>query len=362
MSGHAATGMLASTTLAQTDNSPSRTPARPDCTHAVWNSLEACGWPGPRNTGPDMSQCPDGLEPAGTNAKSTIRITTPGETISCKKLIGGLQIAAQNVTVKNVMISYDGLGAGGTGVIKINEGASATIDHVEIDGLDRTHACIWNEGTKGDILTSSMVAKHVNCHDVNDGIFSWWSPKNAHSGAGSDFLIQDSYLHDFTVNAANGHIDGYQTEGASNGVIIHNTFRMERTRNDVDVPGGGVNSAIALWDSFNQSSPSGLTATNFEVVDNLIGGGGFAIYAEDYSPSEGGPEALGGNQLTNTFFRNNKFSIALAGRCVGTFGIWFHRPTWRPYQGGPSDGWHRSGNVILETGVNVDRGNPPGCQ
>jgi hypothetical protein len=358
--GFQSTSSQASGQSAGTGN-PSTPVPGVDCTHDVWNNLEACGWAGPGNTGPDMSQCPNGLKAVGASQTSTITITVANTIINCQKITGGLQIAAQNVTIKNSIISYDGGGAGGSGVININDGASATIDHVDIDGLNHTHSCIWNEGVKGAALPYSMVAKNVNCHNVNDGIFSWWWSNDAHAEAGSDFIIQDSYFHDFTENAANGHIDGYQTEGAQNGVINHNTYKMTRTPNDIDVAGGGMDSAIAIWNDFNQSSPTGLLATNFQISNNLIGGGGFAVYAEDTSPSEGVGGASGGNQLTNVIFTNNKFSTAIEGKCVGFYGVWFYRPTWTPYFGGPSDGWHRTGNMILETGINVDSGNPSGC-
>ena len=98
--------------------------------------------------------------------------------------------------------------------------------------------------------------------------------------------------------------------------------------------------------------------------NNLISGGGFSVYAEDYSPGDGAPghpSAVGGNNLTNVTFINNKFSTFLNGNCVGNFGVWFYRGSWPPYYGGPTDGWHRSGNVILETGMGVDWGNPAGC-
>jgi len=345
-----------------------------DCTHNVWQSLEACGWPGPSNTGPDLSQCPGGV--LTTNSGSTTRtitVTTPGAVISCQTITGGLQIAAQNVTIKNSIISYDGGGAGGSGVININDGASATVDHVELNGLDHTHACIWDEGVKGTTLQYSMVAKNVNCHDVNDGIFSWWYAADKNSGAGSDFIIQDSYFHDFTENAANGHIDGYQTEGAQNGVINHNTYLMTRAPNDPNVSGGAINSAISFWDDFNQgSTPTGLTAGNFSVSNNLLTGGGFTSFVEDYSGPTGQAQenvpnsAVGGNSLVNVKFSNNSYSTYL-NACVGVWGTWFYRGAWPSYYGGPTDLWNqagsiRSGNVVLETGENIDTGGPTGCE
>jgi len=344
-----------------------------DCTHNVWQNLEACGWPGPTNTGPDLSQCPGGVLTTNNGSTTrTITISTAGTVISCQNITGGLQITAQNVTIKNSIISYDGGGAGGSGVININDGASATVDHVELNGLDHTHACIWDEGMKGSSLQYSMVAKNVNCHDVNDGIFSWWWATDKNAGAGSDFLIQDSYFHDFTENAANGHIDGYQTEGARNGVIDHNAYLMTRTPNDVTVSGGGVDSAIALWDDYNQSTPTGLTAGNFTVSNNLLTGGGFTSYAEDLSGPNGQAQenvpnsAVGGNSLVNVNFVNNSYSTYLYP-CVGVWGTWFYRGAWPSYYGGPTDLWNqggsiRSGNIVLETGENIDTGGPTGCE
>jgi len=344
----------------------------------LWSNLEICGWAGPANTGPDMSKCPSGLTNSGA-----MTINTANTVVNCKNITGGIAVNAQNVTIQNSKVSFDGGGEGGSGVISINDGASAIVDHVDIDGLNHTHACIFNSGLKGSTLQYSLVAKNVNCHNVNDGMFSWfWQIDSSHwntEGAGSDFIIQDNYFHDFTQNAANGHIDGFQTEGAWNGTISHNTFKMFETPNDVTVSGGGMDSAIALWDDFNgtpTAAQGGIdrTVNNINVLNNLIAGGGFSVYAEDRSPGSGAPgdtSPVGGNEEKNIHFTNNKFSTFLNGGCVGDFGIWFYRGPaeenpnliWPPYNGGPTGDWGansntRSGNIVLETGENVDNNNP----
>jgi hypothetical protein len=226
-------------------------------------------------------------------------------------------------------VRYDGGGANGSGVIKIQNGADAIIDHVETDGLNHTHSCVWHQGT-------AMAMSAVNCHGVNDGVFSWadvgYSPTT-----GDLFTIADSYFHDLTTNAANGHMDGYQTEGASNGVIRHNTYALTTT----------ATSAIAIWNGRKSSA-------NITVDNNLISGGGFSAYAQDYHPSEASP--AGGFTVTGITFTNNKFSNRLSG-CVGQWGTWFYRASWT-YKGGPTDGWHRTGNIVLETGENLDGSNP----
>ena len=62
--------------------------------------------------------------------------------------------------------------------------------------------------------------------------------------------------------------------------------------------------------------------------------------------------------MTDIRFVDNSFSTLAAG-CVGPVrGV--VRAPWPPYDGGPTDGWHRRGNRVLETGQNVDSGNPSG--
>ena len=230
-----------------------------------------------------------------------------------------------------------GEAANGTADIKVEDGASAIIDHVKINGDEGVHACIWHQGT-------SLVVNAVNCYGSNDGIFSW-ADHGYSQTTGDHFVITNSYFHDFTDKTSNGHSDGYQTEGASDGLIKHNTYQMTAS----------ADSAIALWDSLRDSR-------NIDVRDNLITGGGFAIYAEDYYPGDSGPGdpgAVGGYSVSDIRFTGNVFSTYAAG-CVGSFGVWFERPGWSPYDGGPTDGWHRHGNRVLETGQNVDDGNPSG--
>ena len=175
-----------------------------------------------------------------------------------------------------------------------------------------------------------MVATGNECVGVNDGIFSW-ATQTGVDGTGDNFRIEGNWLHAFTTQAANGHIDGYQTEGAKHGVIRHNTIDVSQDQD----------STIAIW--------NGRKSTDDIVVDNnLLAGGGFAAYAEDYSPSEASP--AGGYTVTNVSFTNNRFSTVHYG-CVGYWGAWFPR-------GAPSDGWKRTGNTVLETGQKIDTGNP----
>jgi Domain of unknown function (DUF4082) len=286
-------------------------------TSSVWSNLAACGWPGAANTG-----YPDGQVFSKT-VTGGLTVSTDNTVIDGYRISGGVTVNAKNVTIRNSWITNSAGGANGTGVVKILNGASATIDHNLLDGQNATHTCVWHEG-------ASMVVTANECTGVNDGIFSWATTVGV-DGTGDNFTISDNWLHNFTTLAANGHVDGYQTEGAKNGVISHNTFDVAQDQT----------SAIAIWNGRKDAS-------NIAVTNNLIQGGGFSVYAEDYSPSETSP--AGGYTVTNITFTNNRFSNSRYA-CVGSYGVWFTR-------GAPSDGWHRSGNVLLETGQNLDNNNP----
>lgn len=299
----------------------------------LWSNLETCGWPGPTNTGAVASQCPGGVLTVNSGSASrTITVSTAGATISCQNITGCLNITAANVMVTNVKIACNsgktGTAANGTAAIFVDDGASATVNHVEINAMNGVHSCIWHQGT-------SLSVTAVNCYGADDGIFSW-ADTSYSSTTGDHFTIADSYFHDFTIKTSNGHVDGYQTEGAGNGLIDHNTYLMtsDSGNNDTD-------SAVAIWDSLKSSH-------DITVQDNLIAGGGFSMYAEDYDPSEASP--AGGASVTNIVYTGNKFSNHLFG-CVGLYGVWYPR-------GNPTDAWHRSGNMVLETGQNVDSANP----
>jgi hypothetical protein len=306
---------------------------------AMWNDLAACGWPGPSNTGPKLAQCPrHRLAARGGHLGQAIVIRTPGAVVACQKIRGMLFVEAPRVVIKNVAIISNsgrkGMRANGTAAITVTDGASATVTNTAINGDDGVHACIWHMGSR-------LTVNGVNCYGADDGIFSW--ADTGHPAGGDHFTITASYFHGLTTATANGHEDGYQTEGASDGLIEHNTYRMSPH----------ADSAIAIWDSRR-------SARHITVTGNLITGGGFAVYAEDYFPGDGGrgqPSSRGGYSVTGIRFTSNVFSTYASG-CVGKYGVWFDRPAWSPYHGGPTDGWHRSGNRVLETGEEIDSHNP----
>jgi hypothetical protein len=301
----------------------------------LWGHLATCGWPGAANTGPVLIDCPDRRLVRRGNGITPIVLARHNETVRCADLRGPVEIKATGVTITNSRVAVkNGVRVDGNAAIIIEAGATATIGHVAVAGHNQVHACIWHRGKR-------LKVKAVNCRGVHDAIFAW--AVNSSATGGDNYSISNSYFHDFSKATAGNSDDGFQTEGSTNGLIRHNTFRMPMNST----------SAIAIWDSLRSSS-------DITVRKNLIAGGGFAIYAEDYNPGDSAPGQLSsvlGFSVTGIRFDFNSFSTAVSG-CVGKYGAWFTRPTWQPYQGGPTDGWNRLGNFVLETGENIDNGNP----
>ncbi|MFV0259723.1 MAG: hypothetical protein ACK5PP_14900 [Acidimicrobiales bacterium] len=306
----------------------SQAPAAPSGCANPWADLEGCGHPGAGNTGPRMGNCPNGLTDNSVGITGKIRITVPDTVISCQRITGMVEIAAGNVTIRDSTVTYNGGGGNGGGAVVVGDGGSGTIERVEINGSGNTHSCVWHQGT-------SAVVDGIKCHGTTDGVVAW--ARTAYSATSGDNLtFRNSYLYDFNAASSNGHMDGFQTAGTRNVTIANNTIVMPPA----------ANSAIAIYNGQKN-------ATDISVTGNLLAGAQFTVYASDYNPSMGSPS--GGHTVTNVRFTNNRFSTRVSG-CVGVWGAWY--TTQNAYGGGPTDGWNRSGNVIAETGVNIDGGNP----
>lgn len=284
---------------------------------------------------PRTTVWPDSLNsgvPAGTILTAGLQrtITVDNTVVEGERIIatvftqycGGLTINAKNVIVRNCWITSSfgkGETVNGTGVIKVLPGATVTIEHCTLDGDNSTHAGIWYQG-------ANIVARANHIHNVNDGFFVWYS---------SNFLLEDNYIHDLTNEAANGHIDGFQTCGAKHGILRHNSILIKQ----------GQNAAV------NVDNGDGDT-DDILVENNLMAGGGFTAYAHDSNPS--GDSPAGGFSTTNIRFINNAFSTMYYS-IVGYWGVWFPR-------GRPTDEWIRLGNYVVETGENIDEKQPYGCR
>jgi hypothetical protein len=211
------------------------------------------GFPGASNTG----------VPAGTTLTAStgdVFATTNGQVIQNRDIKGSVYVRASNVVIKNCKIHGNGTGNG----VEVNSG-NVTVQDTEIYNFEN------------GIAYTDWTALRVNIHSTTgDGV-----------KIGSNTLLQDSWLHDFTPGSGS-HTDGAQMQdGSVNVVIRHNTITIP-----YNGPGNG---AIYIQPIFGPS-------TNGPVMieDNYLSGGGFTVYII------GGANA-GGYTVSNITVRNNKF-------------------------------------------------------
>lgn len=281
-----ATGAIASqtkpTTPAATTPTPTPSPNEPSASKtnqavpAVVVPIAHTPVPQAQPTTPAVRSCPSfpafpnasctGV-PSGTTltASGAITVTTAGTVLDSFDFSGKVTIKAANVTIKNSKIH----GGDYYGVQVVS--GSVTITDSEIYGF--TAAAIGFDNWSG---------YRLNIHSMgSDGL-----------KLGSNTLLEDSYIHDFTTQAG-AHADGAQMQaGETNITVRHNYIH----------PQGGENSALFF------APDLGPSASGPVIVDkNLLGGGNYTLYIVD--GNNGQYHESGYSVTNNHFLRNAQYGV-----------------------------------------------------
>ena len=282
--------------------SPTPTPVAGSCaTSEVWNNLEACGWPGPSNTGPSGSLT---LKPDGMTISESGTYTN----LDVRKY---LNINASNVTVKNFKLSdivY------GYTALRVDPGViNIVLEDCEINPNFVTQFAIWGY----DNITVRRCEIYRNGGAIQ---------------ARQNVVFEDNYCHDIDDVANDG--DDWHTNcviavndsrGVSNWRIYHNSMRLG-TPGGLQYLSGVINT---------------LLAANNTIENNLIANGAYSMYLFDTRSANVTP--------TNTVVKNNRLSTVDSPK-VGIYGIWYPGQGWDSYKSAVTF----SGNTVLETGKSVD--------
>lgn len=239
-----------------------------------------------------------------------VELNQPGQSLRNAEVRGTVNItsAATGAVLDNVRITWpSGRSPGGTGAMVVNRAANVSISNCEVNGGGQVLGGIF-------LVSGPVTVDRCNVSGAGDAI-----------QAVNDVTVTNSYLHGMSTGPTHSwHVDTVQINVGRRGVYRHNTIINE----------------------FNQTAAFGLWAElgavdDILIEDNLIGGGGFTIYATKV-----------GFPMTNVRFINNRFTSMIWARVgywatdsPGYAGIVY--PT-----GLPADlVW--SGNVYHETGLPV---------
>jgi hypothetical protein len=217
--------------------------------------LPPAGFPGPSNTGIT----------AGTKLTTVTGdyvVKTDGAVLEGLNILGCVDVRASNVTIRNTRVACQK----DQGSIRLWDGeTNLLVEDSEIDGLG------LGRGTYAD--GGGLTLRRTNIHNVYDG------PR-----VGSNSVIEDNWIHDL-VRTGVSHDDAFQTTGATNVVIRHNSAQSYSF--DVQDP---HNSVMMLDTSVKPY------LSNWTISDNYFDGGAVALNMN--------PKVQG---LSNFVVQNNTF-------------------------------------------------------
>jgi hypothetical protein len=197
-----------------------------------------------RDTTPWPSDATTGV-PAGTDLRSMGSITAdvPGQVIDSVDVSGSINVTARGVVLRNCRVHSTTAPYG----VLVYTGGSVRIENCEFFGQ-----------REAAISGNSWSAFRVNIHSQqSDGV-----------KLGSNCILKDSFIHDFTPSAGS-HADGGQMQtGVHHLTVVHNTILMGTSKAD--------NSALMFSPDLG---PSGVGPV--DVSDNLLGGGGITLRIVD---------------------------------------------------------------------------------
>ena len=206
------------------------------------------------------------------DSRGWVQVTGNGAVLSGLYIPYNLNIAASNVTVKDVKVVTSGQSSFG---ISVRHTSGVTIENSTISGVNASAGRVM-AGIK-DIYSDSTGLAVLN-NDISEAS----TGVQMESG-----LIQGNYIHDMG-SIAGDHLDGIHSTG---GVTASLTIEHNTILNNF-----GQTGAVVLTEDFGVQA-------NRVVTDNLLAGGGYTIYAGQNS---GGPPAsnisVTNNRISTTYF------------------------------------------------------------
>jgi hypothetical protein len=270
----------------------------------------ACGYPDATNSG----------VPAGTALKAVPAQVTSGPgwswnaqygvvvvtgyaaNLTGLKISGGLNIEANNVTVNDVQVV-----TGGPFGISLWSTKGVTIENSTVSGSNSAAGRV--DSAICDVYGDSTMTT-VKDDNITDFRIAIQMPTG---------MVEGNYIHD-PGYIAGDHTDGIMATGSTEWMTIKDNTVLNAF---------GQTDAVTL-----DASGPGTPVANKTVVGNLIGGGGYSLYAG----------SANNDSTSNIVIRNNRFSQAYFPKS-GQFGpVAYYTP-------GSGNVW--SGNVMDTTGQAV---------
>jgi phage baseplate assembly protein gpV len=301
-------------------------PPPPSRTSACFVDPGACGYPDP-NAGNVGVQAGTALTASGS-----ISVTRPGTVIEGKDITGTVTVSADNVTIRDSRVTVNGAGCGpsdtcGNAAIYLKGPYTLHVFNVELTASAPTTVEHGIRNEAGGTLDLDRVYQHGTIDAL------------CYCG---NATIRNSYSK-ISMSIAGDHLENIYTDNATL-VATHNTLLNDQPQ------------TADIFANTNNGSDAPCK-NHLTISDNLLAGGGFAIYACAHGTSEGssavsitgnriarcgrGAAVQGGGGTWVCPHGADSFGYFPNGGSFGTVAAWYPNTVWR-------------GNVWDDTGDPID--------
>ena len=234
--------------------------------------------PGQVSSGPGWHYDPRGF----------VDVNGTGAVLSGLSLACGVSVTASRVTIRDVKIVTSGQSAMGVALRHVHD---VTIEHSTIAGTNTGSGrlMVGVKDVYGDATGTRILANNI---------FQGSTGVQIYQGR-----IQGNYIHHLGMIPGD-HVNGVTTNGDTRPLAIrHNTIFVSYAQTD----------AIGLFQDFG-------VVANVTIDDNLLAGGGYALYGGEGSKGRPSHIVVTGNRISTKFFRRGGYwgpAVDFAARAPG---------------------------------------------
>jgi hypothetical protein len=204
-----------------------------------------------------------------------VAVDGTGAVLSGLSLACGVSVTASRVTIRNVKIVAGGQGSMG---IALRHTKDVTIEDSTIAGLNAGSGrlMVGIKDVYGDATGTRILRDDISLASTGVQIYQG--------------LIQGDYIHQPGMLSSD-HVNGVTTNGDTRPLVIRNN---------------------TIFDSFSQTDAIGLfqdfgVVANVTIDDNLLAGGGYAIYGGEGGKGQPSHIVVTGNRISSKFFRHGGY-------------------------------------------------------
>jgi hypothetical protein len=273
--------------------------------------IEACGYPGPKNTG--VADCA-ALTPSGS-----VIADAPGQRVEGLNITGTITVDASRVTINNVCVTANGGGQIGSKAVNLENGATdTTVSDSTIHGENESSKSV-EEALANDHDYAGATASNDDLYNCGECIHETWRVSHSYvivnGMKGTTDHLEDWYFNDTTVSALDDTLLDPQDQTA---IMFGDTGLGAggACRNHLTAIGNLMAGSDYMFYPCGNASSAGTSTTT--IADNRFAR---CLGPTEYQGSTGGTVCAGGPH-TNGYFPHGGLYGPVTSAYTGAGQVW----------------------------------------